>query len=118
MSVVRFSEVMNSLGAPEIAHYECDVTIAREADIFLKVSLRCWASSGRSRRGAADGTWTRDRIKMSDRPSHNLSGLDIELARRIEQVCRQFEADWREGRRPRIEDYPSTQNRQGRLSRS
>jgi hypothetical protein len=55
---------------------------------------------------------------MSDRPSHNLSGLDIELARRIEQVRRQFEADWREGRRPRIEDYPSTQNRQGRLCRS
>ena len=43
---------------------------------------------------------------MSNRTSHNLSGLDIELARRIEQVCRQFEADSREGRRPRIEDNP------------
>jgi hypothetical protein len=41
---------------------------------------------------------------MSDRPSHNLSGLDINLASRIDEVCRQFEADWREGRRPRIED--------------
>ena len=46
MSVARFSEVMNSWGT--VANYDCDVTIAREADIFLKVSLRCWASSGRS----------------------------------------------------------------------
>ena len=42
---------------------------------------------------------------MSDRPSHNLGGLDIDLARRIDEVCRRFEADWREGRQPRIEDY-------------
>ena len=42
---------------------------------------------------------------MSDRPSHNLEGLDIGLARRIDAVCRRFEADWRPGRHPRIEDY-------------
>jgi hypothetical protein len=42
---------------------------------------------------------------MSDRPSHNLGGLDIDLARRIDEVCRRFEADWRARRRPRIEDY-------------
>jgi hypothetical protein len=42
---------------------------------------------------------------MSDRPGHNLGGLDIDLARRIDEVCRRFEADWREGRQPRIEDY-------------
>ncbi len=42
---------------------------------------------------------------MSDRPSNNLSGLDINLARRIDEVCRRFEADLREGRRRRIEDY-------------
>ena len=30
---------------------------------------------------------------MSDRPSHNLGGLDIDLARRIDEVCRRFEAD-------------------------
>ena len=42
---------------------------------------------------------------MSDRPSDNLGGLDIDLARRIDEVCRRFEADWREGRQPRIEDY-------------
>ena len=34
---------------------------------------------------------------MSDRPSHNLDGLDIDLARRIDEVCRRFEADWRRG---------------------
>ena len=42
---------------------------------------------------------------MSGRLSHNLDGLDIDLARRIDEVCRRFEADWREGRRPRSEDY-------------
>ncbi len=42
---------------------------------------------------------------MSDRPSHNLDGLDINLARRIDEVCRRFEADWQEGRQPRIDDY-------------
>ncbi len=42
---------------------------------------------------------------MSDRPSHNLEGLDVELARRIDEVCRRFEADWRQGQQPRIEDY-------------
>jgi eukaryotic-like serine/threonine-protein kinase len=42
---------------------------------------------------------------MSDRPSHNLSGLDIDLARRIDEVCRRFEAAWREGCQPCIDDY-------------
>ena len=42
---------------------------------------------------------------MSDRPSQNLDGLDFDLARRIDAVCRRFEADWREGRHPRIEDF-------------
>ena len=42
---------------------------------------------------------------MSDRPSQNLGGLDVDLARRIDEVCRRFEADWRQGRQPRIEDY-------------
>jgi len=40
-----------------------------------------------------------------DRPSHNLDGLPIDLARRIDEICRRFEADWRQGRQPRIEDY-------------
>jgi Protein kinase domain len=42
---------------------------------------------------------------MTDRPSHNLDGLDTDLARRIDEGCRRFEADWREGRQPRIDDY-------------
>src|SRR5271165_1433048 len=42
---------------------------------------------------------------MTHRPSHNFDGLDIEMARRIDDVCRRFEADWRQGREPRIEDY-------------
>src|SRR6516164_3814333 len=42
---------------------------------------------------------------MSDRPSQNLAGLDIDLARRIDAICLRFEADWREGRRPHLEDY-------------
>jgi hypothetical protein len=41
---------------------------------------------------------------MSDRLRHNFSGLDMGLVRRIEAVCRRFEADWRAGRRPRLED--------------
>ena len=42
---------------------------------------------------------------MSDQPSRDLGGLDIDLARRIDEVCRRFEADWRQGRQPRIENY-------------
>ena len=42
---------------------------------------------------------------MSDRPSENLDGLDINLARRIDEVCRQFHADWRNGSQPHVEDY-------------
>ena len=42
---------------------------------------------------------------MSDKPSHNLDGLDIDMARQIDAVCRRFEADRREGRQPRVEDY-------------
>ena len=42
---------------------------------------------------------------MSDRPGGNLGGLGIDLARRIDALCRRFEADWRAGRQPPIEDY-------------
>ncbi len=42
---------------------------------------------------------------MSDRPSHNVAGLDIDLARQIDAICRRFEADWRAGQQPRLEDY-------------
>ncbi len=42
---------------------------------------------------------------MSDRPSHNLAALDIDMARQIDAICRRFEADWRAGQQPRLEDY-------------
>ncbi len=42
---------------------------------------------------------------MSDKPDSNLEGLDIDLVRRIDAICREFEADWRAGRQPRLEDY-------------
>ena len=51
---------------------------------------------------------------MNDRPSHNLCGLDIEMARRTDEVCRLFEADWREGRQPRIEDFLVDVSHEGR----
>jgi len=50
---------------------------------------------------------------MSDPTSHNLSGMDLDLARRIDEGCRQFETAWREGRRPRIEDYLVTVSHEG-----
>ncbi len=53
---------------------------------------------------------------MNDRPSHNLDGLDIHLARRIDELCRRFEADWREGRQPRIEDYLADVSQEGRTA--
>ncbi len=51
---------------------------------------------------------------MTDRPSRNLEGLDINLARRIDTVCRRFEADWRAGRQPRIEEYQDEVPDEGR----
>jgi hypothetical protein len=60
-------------------------------------SPRRLATPGHFRRRTADGPRTRDRITMSDRPSQNLDGLDIDLVRRIDEVCRRFEADWRGG---------------------
>ncbi len=42
---------------------------------------------------------------MSDQPGQNPGGLEIEMARRIDAICRRFEADLREGRHPRVQDY-------------
>jgi eukaryotic-like serine/threonine-protein kinase len=53
---------------------------------------------------------------MSDRPSHNLDGLDIGLARRIDEVCRRFEADWREERRVPLDDYLGDLSGEGRAA--
>jgi hypothetical protein len=87
----HISEAINSLEPANSQNRERRVTIARKTDIFLGVSLRRLASAGRFRRPADDGPRTKDRIKMSDRPSHNLGGLDIDMARRIDEVCRRLD---------------------------
>jgi serine/threonine-protein kinase len=51
---------------------------------------------------------------MNDRPSHNLGGLGIDLARQIDAVCRRFEADWRERGKLRIDDYLGDVPEEGR----
>jgi aminoglycoside phosphotransferase (APT) family kinase protein len=42
---------------------------------------------------------------MRERSDFNFGDLDIDLARRIDEVCRRFEADCRAGRQPRVDDY-------------
>jgi eukaryotic-like serine/threonine-protein kinase len=42
---------------------------------------------------------------MSEETEKRLDDLDLDMVRRIEAVCRRFEADWRAGKRPAIEDY-------------
>ncbi len=42
---------------------------------------------------------------MSERARHDFSNLDIDLARRLDAVCRRFEADRREGRHAPFDDY-------------
>ena len=44
------------------------------------------------------------------------SHLDINVARRIDAICRLFEADWRRGRQPRIEDYMAELSDEGQAS--
>jgi len=53
---------------------------------------------------------------MSDRPDDNLGDLDLDIARRIDAVCRQFEADWRAGRRPPAGDYLADVPPEGRAA--
>ena len=42
---------------------------------------------------------------MRERASHDLGDLDLDLVRRIDAVCRRFEADYRAGKSPVIADY-------------
>jgi serine/threonine-protein kinase len=42
---------------------------------------------------------------MSEPSGLGLDHLDLDLARSIDAVCRRFEAEWRAGGRPGIEDY-------------
>jgi serine/threonine-protein kinase len=95
---------------------ESDVTVAGETDIFLEVSRRGLALEGRYRPRTAERLWTKDCISMSDRPSDNLGGLETDLTRRIDITCRWFEADWRAGRQPRVEDYLAEFPAEGRAA--
>ncbi len=53
---------------------------------------------------------------MSDRASHNLDGLDLDLVRRIDAACRRFEADWGAGKAPAIGDYLGEVPEEGRVA--
>jgi serine/threonine protein kinase len=51
---------------------------------------------------------------MCERPSQNLDGLDNDMARRIDVICRRFEADWRHGCRAPVDDYLGGVSKEGR----
>ena len=53
---------------------------------------------------------------MSDRRGSGADGLGLEIARRIDAVCRRFEADWRAGKGPAIDEYLSEVPEEGRLA--
>jgi hypothetical protein len=53
---------------------------------------------------------------MSERPSQNLDGMDVELVLRIDAICRRFEAEWLAGGRPRVADYLAEVPEAGRLA--
>jgi hypothetical protein len=53
---------------------------------------------------------------MTDPPSQLLEGLDLDLARRIDALCRRFEAERRDGRAPSIGDYLDEIPREGRAA--
>ncbi len=53
---------------------------------------------------------------MTERPSHNLRGLPVDLARSIDVVCHRFENDRRQGRRPPIDEYLADVPDEGRLA--
>src|SRR5271166_5836181 len=42
---------------------------------------------------------------MNEPTGPRFDDLGLEIARRIDAICRQFEADWRAGKRPPIDDY-------------
>ena len=50
---------------------------------------------------------------MSDRPGHDPARMDVGMARRIDEVCLRFEADWREGRHCQIDGYLAGVSREG-----
>ena len=42
---------------------------------------------------------------MREQANDNLGGLDLDLVRRIDAVCRRFESEYRAGKSPAIPDY-------------
>jgi hypothetical protein len=46
--------------------------------------------------------------------SPDLNGVELKRARAIDAVCRRFEADWRAGKQPAIDDYLAEVPREGR----
>jgi hypothetical protein len=53
---------------------------------------------------------------MSKPMDSNLAGLDLDTARRIDVICRRFEADRREGRQSPVNDYLGEIPEEGRLA--
>src|SRR5262245_35639122 len=53
---------------------------------------------------------------MREQASHNPGDLDLDLIRRIEAVCRQFEVDYRADKSPAIGDYLSDVRQEGRAA--
>jgi hypothetical protein len=53
---------------------------------------------------------------MNERPGDRIGDLDIEIARRIDVICRQFEAEYRNGRRAPVDDYLSGICEEGRTA--
>jgi hypothetical protein len=53
---------------------------------------------------------------MDQERERKLNDLELDLVRRIEAVCRRFEADWRAGKRPALDDYLGDVPREGRLA--
>jgi WD40 repeat protein len=53
---------------------------------------------------------------MSEQPDSNLRNLDIDLALRVDAICRQFEADWQNGRQVDIAVYLSQVPELGRTA--
>jgi CubicO group peptidase (beta-lactamase class C family)/tetratricopeptide (TPR) repeat protein len=42
---------------------------------------------------------------MDERSDASFDALDLDLALRIDELCQRFEADWRAGGQPRVDDY-------------
>jgi serine/threonine-protein kinase len=89
----------------ELPNRDNDVTISREMDNFIEVNIRRSAGTPGSRFYQADGARSGELNDMGDPAKDSLARLEIDLVRRIDEVCRRFETDWRAGHQPRVEEY-------------